>query len=41
MKPLFSHVFGLKPWEMDQLTHAEFLQFESWANSYVKAMNGG
>lgn len=37
MVPAFAHFFSIRPWEMDRLTHGEFLQLEAEVQALLKA----
>jgi hypothetical protein len=39
--PVFAHLFGIRPWEVGQLTMAEFEVFEDWARAHLKGGDGG
>lgn len=36
MVPLFAHLFGIRPWEMDRLQHMEFLALEAAAKAWAQ-----
>jgi len=40
LTPLFGYLFGIREWEMDQLTHAGFLAYEQFANAWLKEGGG-
>lgn len=39
--PLFAHLFGLHPRDIDGLTFGEIDEFQRFAESYVKGLNDG
>lgn len=34
--PLFGHLFGIREWEMDRLTHEGFLGYKKFADDWLK-----
>lgn len=38
---IFASLFGIKPWEIDLLTHLQYEAFAKAAYQYVKEANSG
>lgn len=39
--PLLSHLFGLKPWDVERLTFGEIDAYHRWAESYAEGLENG
>lgn len=39
--PAFTFFYGLKPWEIEQLTFGELETYTTWMNAYVEQHQGG